>query len=251
MSRIESNREVMEASERSISSATVGSHIDDGEKMSDVFMDDEGSVAKTAATTTPQNSQKTTLVAIGAGTVLATLVIVLTAVCGVGHCAAVNSNSSSSTASDPKDMSHTTYNRDPAERLEIQEALAKKLGANYFDDNSTISSQGQARQMALHWFLHEDPAQLKATDSNLLQRYILHLLYFQTSRYSSWEECNPPREKEKEFCFYPKDHGYGLGGEDNPQLWGHRWLTDLHECMWAGIICDRETKDVVEISLSE
>jgi hypothetical protein len=69
------------------------------------------------------------------------------------------------------------------------------------------------RNYALDWIVHVDPMKLSASDSNLLQRYILALLGLQY------------------------------------ELDSNKWLSDKHECLWEGVSC-RDGK-VNEIDLGE
>ncbi|CAB9519760.1 kelch-like [Seminavis robusta] len=47
-------------------------------------------------------------------------------------------------------------------------------------------------KMAMDWILYDDPMQLQQYDTNLVQRYILALFYYQTSQDAPWVSCNPP-----------------------------------------------------------
>lgn len=99
---------------------------------------------------------------------------------------------------------------------------------------------------ALDWLLYDDPMQLPPDAQNLVQRYILALFYFQTSQQGPWRSCNPPKVNETSACEYKKIAGISpLAFEDVP--WG-RWLSDLHECDWAGISCDENKTTMIDLS---
>ncbi|CAB9523451.1 leucine Rich Repeat [Seminavis robusta] len=80
--------------------------------------------------------------------------------------------------------------------------------------------------------------QLEYNSPNLVQRFLLVLFYHQTTRHQPWFECNPPSTSQgttsSNLC-------YGLDpfeGKPPLHLWGNRWLSQSHECQWAGITCE-------------
>ncbi|CAB9506035.1 leucine Rich Repeat [Seminavis robusta] len=128
----------------------------------------------------------------------------------------------------------TTYR----ESLGIQEQIAVSVGSSKLNDAST------PHYKALQWLLYEDPLQLPRSATNLIQRYALALFYFQTSEHGPWRSCNPPKlENETHSCdflrlmwIFPE-----LEFDVVPS---NRWLSRVHECDWAGIIC--EEGDIVK-----
>ena len=149
----------------------------------------------------------------------------------------------------PSDMPKGTYTRDPNETRDIFSTLTNQLGSTYFQYSQDVAvSAYQVRDKALHWLLAEDPMQLKASDDNLLQRFVMILLYLQTTQSSHWKECNPPTH-DNPLCYHPLGLYYDEPSE--APIWGHRWLSNFTECMWAGIVCDRETKKVITIELGK
>ncbi|CAB9520623.1 leucine Rich Repeat [Seminavis robusta] len=94
--------------------------------------------------------------------------------------------------------------------------------------------------------------QLNDDSPNLVQRFLLVLFYYQTTRNKPWKECNPAASPHgsatANFCYRP-DY---VPGEATSLVWGDQWLSTSHECKWAGIICETvqsEERTVVELRL--
>ena len=121
-----------------------------------------------------------------------------------------------------------TYFRDPAEASKIEGGLRFALGRDYFDGEQFTH---QARLKALNWILYEDPLQLNSLQpQNLLQRYLLVHFYLQTTKSMPWAECGMILGGGSSLCYYPEN--YRASG-----TWGNNWLSDSHECQWAGVTC--------------
>lgn len=75
--------------------------------------------------------------------------------------------------------------------------------------------RGTAQYKALDWIVNNDRMKIQATDPDLVQRYVVAVLY------------------------------YSLGGENWPI---EGWLTGGDECHFPGMVCDREGK-IIMISL--
>ena len=122
-----------------------------------------------------------------------------------------------------------TLSRDPTEAANIEWEIKYALGRNYFGGEEFIH---QARQNAMQWMLNEDLLQLDSSQpQHLLQRFLLVLLFFQTTRYMPWTECGPREGTTSLLCYTPEDSPYGS------MVWGNKWLSDSHECQWAGVTC--------------
>ncbi|CAB9529293.1 leucine Rich Repeat [Seminavis robusta] len=95
-------------------------------------------------------------------------------------------------------------------------------------------------KMAMDWILYDDPMQLQQYDTNLVQRYILALFYYQTSQDAPWVSCNPPAAGESDTCvFYEYKRLDDGSSTHEPREESHiRWLSSKHECEWAEILCD-------------
>ncbi|CAB9520001.1 LRR receptor-like serine threonine-protein kinase [Seminavis robusta] len=95
--------------------------------------------------------------------------------------------------------------------------------------------------------------QMEFDAPNLVQRFVLVLFYYQTTRHKPWRECNPPAAPHASamsgFCYEPDLHS----GEITSAIWGDLWLSASHECQWAGVTCETELseeKTVVRLGIS-
>jgi hypothetical protein len=90
---------------------------------------------------------------------------------------------------------------------------------------------------AKEWLIYEDPMQLTAHDSNLVQRYLLAVVYFKLHEEGDWLSCNAPSDEEPhDYCLYQQLVNI-FPSEYQPVPW-YRWLSGKHECQWAGLACD-------------
>jgi Leucine rich repeat len=82
---------------------------------------------------------------------------------------------------------------------------------------------------ALDWITFGDPLQIGATDSSLIQRFLLAATYFATqSQNTTWNYCLQPAPGQDELCTGPQQ-----------RIRGMRWLSAHSECTWIGIGCER------------
>ncbi|CAB9505207.1 leucine Rich Repeat [Seminavis robusta] len=111
------------------------------------------------------------------------------------------------------------------------------------------------RQKAFDWIVNQDPMQLTYDAPNLVQRFLLVLFYFQTTRHKPWRECNPTATGQESssvtsnFCYEPDR----FSGEITSTIWGERWLSASHECQWAGVTCETQLsteKTVLRLGIS-
>jgi len=96
------------------------------------------------------------------------------------------------------------------------------------DDLNT--PQGQA----LTWLIEDDDRLLCPLD-DLIQRWVLAVIYFSTGG-DNWDQCS--------------DAGIDLCGSQDPFLTKRRFLSSFNECQWAGISCNINSK-VTEIEFEE
>ena len=82
---------------------------------------------------------------------------------------------------------------------------------------------------AVEWLLYEDELQLCPNDPNIVQRYVLAVLYFSTGGETAWKTCS--RRKDL----------------SNP-CEGKRFLSSTHECIWAGVGCSGRMGSVSKIA---
>ncbi|CAB9507494.1 leucine Rich Repeat [Seminavis robusta] len=124
---------------------------------------------------------------------------------------------------------------------DIQNRIEKAFGPDYFPKNDE-QQPTQPKFKALDWIVFEDPLQLDPDANNLLQRFIMILTYFQTSRESDWTDCGPSTTANDETCWIPDVFG--------SESLATRWLTGVHECQWAGVSYDGE-KNITRFQLCE
>ncbi|CAB9498794.1 leucine Rich Repeat [Seminavis robusta] len=153
--------------------------------------------------------------------------IVVGSICGAGLC--------SNKEGDVETQAPTSFRYFVLE--EIQNKIEEALGPDYFPKNDEPEPT-QPKFKALDWIVFEDPLQLDPDATNLLQRFIVVLTYFQTSRESDWLDCGPSATNDAT-CWI-QVRGY--------EALASRWLTGVHECQWAGISCGRE-KSITELQL--
>ncbi|CAB9496615.1 Leucine Rich Repeat [Seminavis robusta] len=111
----------------------------------------------------------------------------------------------------------------------------------------------ETRQRAFDWIVNQDPMQLEYDSPNLVQRFLLVLFYYQTTRHQPWKVCNPaaiPQGSASSGFCYKAHH---VSGEITTDIWGDQWLSASHECKWAGVICgtvQSEETTVAELRLA-
>ncbi|CAB9521321.1 leucine Rich Repeat [Seminavis robusta] len=174
--------------------------------------------------------------------------IIIGSICGAGLCGSSN---------DSVEPSKTS--RDILQAPKMGSVITGILGQDYFDgieefgeSNDHDGSQflQETRQKALDWMVNQDPRQLEYDAPNLVQRFLLVLLYYQTTRHKPWKDCNPPSTSQASasvrFCYEPDR----ITGETTSNIWGDQWLSASHECQWAGVTCEMgqsKESEVVEL----
>ena len=89
---------------------------------------------------------------------------------------------------------------------------------------------------AKEWLLNEDPMHLSSQDSNLVQRYLLAVIYFKFHE-ESWLSCDAATPEEPDdFCLFQKL--VNIFPKEYRSIASYRWLSGNHECSWAGLFCD-------------
>ncbi|CAB9505224.1 receptor-like protein kinase precursor [Seminavis robusta] len=155
-----------------------------------------------------------------------------------------------------------TTTRDAVEAPKIEIALTIILGKDYFEhveesgkgnDSELKEFLMETRLKAFDWIVNQDPMHLDYNAPNLVQRFLLVLFYYQTTRHKPWRECNPPAGPQMSansgFCYEP----FFFTGEATSTIWGDQWLSASHECQWAGITCQKmqpAKMQVTELRLS-
>ncbi|CAB9509604.1 leucine Rich Repeat [Seminavis robusta] len=151
-----------------------------------------------------------------------------------------------------------TTTRDAVEAPKIEVTLTLILGKDYFrqveefgagTDSDLSRFLLETRLKAFDWIINQDPMQLEYNAPNLVQRFLLVLFYYQTTRHKPWKECNPAGISQASattnFCYQPVH----LTGEATSLIWGDQWLSPSHECQWAGVDCQSEKRTVAELRI--
>jgi hypothetical protein len=117
------------------------------------------------------------------------------------------------------------------ETLGIQEQLMAVIG------DERLNTIGSPQERAADWIMNVDPMQLPSDSPNLIQRYLMAVFYFASSELGPWLSCNPPAEGENSTCIYQELTQIEPGLVYGQKEW-IRWLSEEHECIWAGVFCD-------------
>ena len=113
----------------------------------------------------------------------------------------------------------------------IVEQLQLIVGSEVLND-----SQGPYYQ-AKEWIINEDPLKLSPSDANLVQRFLLAVIYFQLHERGNWFSCNAPtKENPNDSCLFQKL--VNIYPREYRSIAWYRWLSGIHECSWAGLLCD-------------
>ena len=98
---------------------------------------------------------------------------------------------------------------------------------------------------ALDWILDSDPLSLTRESPNIIQRYLLAVLFFSGSNEQKWKYCRPPTDIEDVECEAPV---YDIYGNVKVGKFS-RFLSGDHECNWFGIKCHGRDNIVREIEI--
>lgn len=152
-----------------------------------------------------------------------------------------------------KDVSQDVATESPAENVAVAEVPDRPGAVGIIEKlerivgSELLADAHGAHVRAKEWLLYKDPLQLTAQDSNVVQRYLLAVVYFQLHEGGEWLSCNAPSDEEPDdTCI----HQYLINThplEYQPLPW-FRWLSGTHECEWAGLYCD-EAGEVRAIEL--
>ena len=102
-------------------------------------------------------------------------------------------------------------------------------------------------KLALDWILDHDPMNLTGDAPNLVQRYLLALLFFSGDGEGRWKFCRPSDDVEDVHCEAQVYDEVGAEYVDNFS----RFLSADHECNWYGVKCHGEDNVVREIEIGE
>jgi hypothetical protein len=132
------------------------------------------------------------------------------------------------------------------ESLGIKELLERVVGADILEDTTSPYHK------ALRWVTYQDPMELTPDNPTFLQRYFAAYFYLATSMTRGWESCNPPDldAGEDASCIYLKLITVNPDIKRLPTPGSFRWLSEVSECKWIGVICD-EFDQLRSIDLSK
>ena len=122
-------------------------------------------------------------------------------------------NSDNALSTNPSAGPVSTCNMEPEQRRAALEKTIQTVSS--MDD---LEDSEASQRKALDWIVNDDGLHLCPKDQNVVQRYILALLYFQTNG-GNWERCSADQP-------------------DFTTCEGDNFLSATHECMWGGIKCD-------------
>ena len=112
--------------------------------------------------------------------------------------------------------------------------FARQLG-------NVVYYQSSPHHMAANWIIFEDPLQLELNAPNLLQRFLLALLYFQTTDMEKqlWvNNCTRPANASVTNCTYLQFTQLNNGSIAYVPIPGSTpWLSNTSECHWVGVDC--------------
>jgi hypothetical protein len=149
---------------------------------------------------------------------LLAIIATIGGVCGSGHCGIGSDSPAAPVASAPTSHRSTFL-------PQMEAKLLNAFGEDYLDEENYWSG---VRRQALDWIIHEDPLHLTSEADNFIQRYILALVYFQSSQMGPWNECDPSGPS---LCYPTTWWGHDVGVSS-------AWLSGDHECFWASVGCE-------------
>ena len=133
------------------------------------------------------------------------------------------------------------------ESFGIRTQVERVVGSEVLEDEESPYSK------ALDWITFDDPMQLTPDDPSFIQRYIAAYFYFSTTVDGPWLSCGAPEDAlsgETKCQFKKLGAIFPLTFFEVP--W-NRWLSNITECDWAGVLCDEEgqfrTLDLCEFVL--
>jgi hypothetical protein len=91
-------------------------------------------------------------------------------------------------------------------------------------DPNLLRNEISTRGRAAKWLVEQDAFYLCPSDTKLIQRYVLALFYFSTNG-DYWLQCSSTNE-------------FNDCGVQTPFQGAFRYLSNKHECDWAGIDCN-------------
>ncbi|CAB9512522.1 Leucine rich repeat N-terminal domain [Seminavis robusta] len=203
----------------------------------------------------------------GISTLLVALVLILIAIaslCGNGFCSS-NNNPVVVLTTEEERLAVRIETVAPQIKEFLQDALKND---NYFlgqeqENAASLIHQDkfvrEARQLAFEWMVRDDPLELTHDDGqHLLQRFLLVLLYYQTTRNHPWVDCNPTINIDTttgtttttswQRCWTDR---ISVTPRGRLRMGTNQWLSNNHECQWAGVSCrEGGSNQIVALALT-
>jgi hypothetical protein len=154
-----------------------------------------------------------------------------------------SSSSSSSSSSLPPVADSTTASPTaiankcgltPSERRTKIERLLQDANINPYRKLATNE--------AFDWLINTDGATLCPTDTNIIQRYVLAVLYYSTNG-NAWTNCSAPSNLNDESSITQANDECNITTTNATVLFPNdirgtdAWLTPSNECLWGGVSC--------------
>uniref|UniRef100_A0A7S1YAM6 Leucine-rich repeat-containing N-terminal plant-type domain-containing protein n=1 Tax=Grammatophora oceanica TaxID=210454 RepID=A0A7S1YAM6_9STRA len=114
---------------------------------------------------------------------------------------------------------------------DFKSPLSAIVGESAFEDPDSPHS------VALDWITNIDSMSVIPSDPNFVQRFLLAVFYLSTTEFQPWASCNRPDVGMGPECIYLKPTEF-FPEVKVVQIEWIRWMSDAHECAWAGIFCD-------------
>ena len=128
----------------------------------------------------------------------------------------------------------------PTERRKMM--LSVLTADNNVTSIENINMIGSSSNLAFEWLVGEDELYLCPDDPNIIQRYVLAKLYFNTNG-NEWIHCSRKQNATIPECSPTETSPEG-------SLQGENWLSASNECEWAFIRC-RSDKNITHIEVGK
>ncbi|CAB9504609.1 leucine Rich Repeat [Seminavis robusta] len=165
---------------------------------------------------------------VAAGIIIFVLVVTIGSICGTGHCGSGGGSEAMESATG---------------REALRQDFELQITAGLRSVRFGLDDENSAYEKALDWIINADPKQLEPDADNLLQRFILALLYYHSTERKPWYSCNPPQGAQDDTCQFFLNV--------NHVQWGNRWLSGSPECQWGGVFCESGVVTVIELNANE
>jgi len=114
---------------------------------------------------------------------------------------------------------------------------------------TSVNDTNQPQGKAASWLLYDDERKIESTDSQLIQRYALAVLYFATGGDDYWTFCSRRRSDNSgnNSCIFRSYTGEDFDSFENKTT--SSYLSKDHECLWMGSTCLSEEGEIRNLSI--